>query len=68
MKMKAKTQSPLTKMFSHRSPGQVNVKEPVKEHLWDLHFSEFGRYIEQKFLLCLGAVYSGEKLASITLL
>ena len=45
MKLKAKTQSPLTKMFSHRSPSQVNVKEPVKEHLWDLHFAEFGRYV-----------------------
>lgn len=45
MKLKAKTQSPLTKMFSHRCPSQVNVKEPVKEHLWDLHFAEFGRYV-----------------------
>ncbi len=43
MNVKTKVQSPLTKMFSHRSPSQVNVKEPVKEHLWDLHFAEFGR-------------------------
>ena len=41
--LKAKVQSPLTKIFSHRCPSQVNVKEPVKEHLWDLHFAEFGR-------------------------
>lgn len=44
-------QSPLTKMFSHRSPNQVNVKEPVKEHLWDLHFAEFGRYCSQDLRL-----------------
>ena len=40
----AKFQSPLTKMFSHRPTSQVNVKEPVKEHLWAIHFSEFGRW------------------------
>lgn len=36
-------QPPLTTVFSNTPADHVNAKETVKEHLWRLHFAEYGR-------------------------
>jgi len=36
-------QSALIKLFHRRGSDEVSAKEAVKEHMWHLHFSEFGR-------------------------
>ncbi|KAK2144685.1 hypothetical protein LSH36_737g04030 [Paralvinella palmiformis] len=38
-------QSALIKLFHRRGSDEVSAKEAVKEHMWHLHFSEFGRGI-----------------------
>lgn len=36
-------QPPLTSVFSNTPADHVNAKESIKEHLWRLHFAEYGR-------------------------
>ena len=36
-------QPPLTTVFSSAPADHINAKETVKEHLWRLHFAEYGR-------------------------
>ncbi|XP_070566267.1 TBC1 domain family member 9-like isoform X3 [Ptychodera flava] len=38
-------QPALIKLFHRRDSDDVSVKESVKEHLWSIHFSEYGRGI-----------------------
>ncbi|PFX30248.1 TBC1 domain family member 9 [Stylophora pistillata] len=40
---KATFQPPLTTVFSNTPADHVNAKETIKEHLWRLHFSDYGR-------------------------
>lgn len=42
-KKKPTFQPPLTTVFSSTPADHVNAKETVKEHLWRLHFAEYGR-------------------------
>ena len=36
-------QPPLTTVFGAKSSDQAHAKMSVKEHLWNLHFAEYGR-------------------------
>ena len=36
-------QSALINLFHQRGSDEISAKEAVKEHLWELHFSEYGR-------------------------
>lgn len=40
---KATFQPPLTTVFSNTPAAHVNAKETIKEHLWRLHFADYGR-------------------------
>lgn len=42
-KKKPTFQPPLTTVFSNAPSNHVNAKESVKEHLWRIHFAEYGR-------------------------
>ncbi|XP_066287843.1 TBC1 domain family member 9-like [Branchiostoma lanceolatum] len=34
---------PLTMVFCRRNSAEIPPKEKIKEHLWDIHFAEYGR-------------------------
>ncbi len=38
-------QPALVKLFNRRTSDEVSAKESIKEHLWDLHFAEYGRSV-----------------------
>ncbi len=54
-------QPALKKVFASEASKEVTPKQSVKEHIWDLHFAEYGRCIFYKlysfFHLSEGAVY-----------
>lgn len=37
-------QPALVSLFCRRGSDELTAKETVKEHLWDVYFSEYGRY------------------------
>lgn len=37
-------QQALKNVFPDGTRGEISPKESVKEHIWNLHFAEYGRY------------------------
>ena len=48
-------QPALITLFNRRNSDELSAKESVKEHLWNLHFAEYGGYriIYNKFMIFL---------------
>ena len=55
-------QPALITLFNRRNSDELSAKESIKEHLWDIHFAEYGRLAI--FIKCmrviLGYRYRGE--------